>query len=125
MIGIDRLPELYLKMGDVDAAKKAVEILVKAAGKVYEHDTDTADPNRAFKGAWPSTDLWTKAIREGAKISPMLPEEIIYGLPDAEIATFEKVVFASALVGRAMIDAPVLVADCRKHGTSFRTSSSR
>jgi hypothetical protein len=124
MIGIDRLPEVYLKMGDVDAAKKAVEILVKAAGKVYEHDTDTADPNRAFKGAWPSTDLWMKAIREGAKISPALPEEIIYGLPDPEIAAFEKVAFASALVGRAMIDAPVLVADCRKHGTSFRTSSS-
>jgi hypothetical protein len=125
MIGIDRLPALYLKMGDVDAAKKAVEILVKAAGKVYEHDTDTTDPNKAFKGAWPSTDLWAKAIREGAKISPMLPEEIIYGLPDPEIAAFEKVAFASALIGRATIDTPISVADCRKHGASFRTSSSR
>jgi hypothetical protein len=125
MIGIDRLPALYLKMGDVDAAKKAVEILVKAAGKVYEHDTDTTDPNKAFKGAWPSTDLWTKAIREGAKISPMLPEEIIYGLPDPEIAAFEKVAFASALIGRATIDTPISVADCRKHGASFRTSSAR
>jgi hypothetical protein len=125
MSGIDRLPELYLKIGDVDGAKKAVDILVKAAGKIYEHDTDVDDPNTAFKGSWPSTDLWGKAVRTAAKISPELAEGIIAGLADAEIAAFEKVAFASALVGRATIDAPVLVADCRKHGARFRTSSSR
>jgi hypothetical protein len=38
--GIDRLPELYLKIGDVDGAKKAVDILVKAAAKIYEKVTD-------------------------------------------------------------------------------------
>lgn len=125
MTGIDRLPELYLKIGDRDSARKAVDILVKAAGKIYEHDTDRDDPNTAFKGSWPSTDLWGKAIREGAKISPALPEEIISELQDAEIAAFEKVSFASSLVGVATIDAPVLVADCRKHGATFRSSSSR
>ena len=125
MTGIDGLPELYLKIGDVDGAKKAVDIMVKAAGEIYERDTDTDDPNTAFKGSWPSTDLWGKAIRAAAKISPALPEDIITGLQDAEIAAFEKVAFANALVGRAMINTPVLVADCRKHGASFRTSSSR
>lgn len=125
MTGIDRLPELYLKIGDVDGAKKAVDMLVKAAGKIYEHDTDTDDPNTAFKGSWPSTDLWGKAVRTAAKISPASPEGIIAGLQDAEIAAFEKVAFASALVGPATIDASVFVADCRKHGANFRTSSSR
>lgn len=122
--GIDYLPELYLKISDVDGAKKAVDILVKAAGKLYEHDTDTEDPNTAFKGLWPSTDLWGKAIQAAAKISPALPEGVIVELQDAEIATFEKVTFATALVG-AKIVAPGFVANCRKNRRSFRNSSRR
>ena len=122
MIEIDRLPELYLRVGDVDGAKKAVDILVKTAGKIYEHDTDADDPNKAFKGAWPSTDLWRKALQQAAKVSSSLPEEIIAVLPDAEIAAFEKVAFASALVGRVGQDDPIPVSDCRKNGASYRVS---
>jgi len=125
MTGIDALPELYLNVGDMDGAKKAVDILVKAAGKIYEHDTDSEDPNKAFEGAWASTDLWRKAIQQGAKISPGLPDEIIAGLPDPEISAFEKVVFASALIGASGLDYSILVADCRKNGASFRVSSTR
>src|SRR4029077_17333503 len=117
--GIDRLPELYLKIGDVDGAKKAVDILVKAAAKIYEKDTDADDPNKAFKGAWPSTDLWRKAVQDAEKISPRLAEDIIAGLDDAEIATFEKVALGSALVGGPAADIPVLVSDCRKNGASY------
>jgi hypothetical protein len=122
MIAIDRLPELYLKVGDVQGATKAVDILVKAAGKIYQHDTDADDPNKAFKGAWPSTDLWRKAIQEAAKISPSLPEEIIADLQDAEIAEFETVAFASALIGGVGTGDPVPVSDCRKNGASYRVS---
>jgi hypothetical protein len=125
MSGIDNLPELYLKVGDTDAAKKAVDILVKAAGKIYEHDTDPDDPNKAFKGTWPSTDLWRKAIQQAAKISSGLPDEIIAGLPDPEMSAFQKIVFASAVVGTVAFDDSMLVADCRKNGASFRVSSSR
>ena len=125
MTGLDDLPELYLKVGDMDAAKKAVDILVKAAGKIYEHDTDSDDPNKAFEGTWPSTDLWRKAIQQAAKISPSLPDEIIAGLPDPEISAFEKVVFASSLIGASGLDDSILVADCRKNGASFRASSPR
>lgn len=125
MTGIDTLPQLYLNVGDLDGAKRAVDILVKAAGKLYEHDTDSEDPNKAFEGAWPSTDLWRKTIQQGAKISPGLPTEIIAGLPDPEISAFEKVVFASVLIGASGLDDSILVADCRKHGASFRTSSTR
>ena len=123
--GIEELPELYLKVGDTDGARKAVDILVKAAGKIYEHDTDPDDPNKAFKGAWPSTDLWGKAIQQAAKISPGLPEEMIAGMPDSEISAFERVTFGSALLGGLPIDESILVADCRKNGATFRTSSSR
>ena len=122
MIGIDKLPELYLRLGDVDGAKKAVDILVKAADQIYKHDTNADDPNKAFKGAWPSTDLWRKAIQEAAKISPNLPEAIIDDLQDAEITAFETVAFASAIVGTEGGDDSILVSDCRKNGTSYRVS---
>jgi hypothetical protein len=122
MIGINRLPELYLRMGDVDGAKKAVDILVKAANKIYEHDTDADDPNKAFKGAWPSTDLWGKAIQQAAKISPSLPDKIIADVEDAEIAAFETVAYASALLGGGGTDDPIPVSDCRKGGASYRDS---
>jgi hypothetical protein len=125
MAGIADLPELYVKVGDMDAAKKALDILVKAAGKIYEHDTDSDDPNKAFEGTWPSTDLWRKAIQQAARISPSLPDEIIAGLPDPEISAFEKVVFASALIGASGLDDSILVADCRKNGALFRASSWR
>ena len=123
MTGIDELPQLYLNVGDTDGAKKAVDILVKAAAKIYEHDTDADDPNNAFEGTWPSADLWRKAIQQGAKISSTLPEEIIAGLQDANISTFEKVAFAGALVGAPATDDSILVADCRKKGASFRISN--
>jgi hypothetical protein len=90
MIGMDRLPELYLKIRDLDDAKRAVGILVKAADKAYERDTDAADPNNAFKGAWPSTDLWRRAIQQAAKISPGFPEEIIAGLQDPKSPRLRK-----------------------------------
>jgi hypothetical protein len=106
---------LYLEIGDLDGARKAVDVLVKAAGNIYEKDTDANDPNRAFKGAWPSTNLWREAIKQAATISPRLPEDIISGLPDAEIAAFEKVAFAGTLVGRLAVDSRMFVADCRKN----------
>ena len=106
-------------------SSKAVDILVEAGNKTYEKDIDADDPNKAFKGAWPSTDLWRKAIQQAAKISARFPEEIIAGLQDPEIATFEKVAFASALMGGSAIDAPFLVSDCRKNGASYRVCSTR
>jgi hypothetical protein len=122
LVGIGKLPELYLRLGDVDGAKKAVDILVKTADQIYKHDTNADDPNKAFKGVWPSTDLWRKAIQEAAKISPSLPEAIIDDVQDAEIAAFETVAFANALVGKEGRDDSILVSDCRKNGASYRVS---
>jgi len=120
---VGKLPELYLALGDTEGAKKALKILISAAGKLYEHDQDADDPNRSFKGAWPSTDLWRKCVQEAAKISPILPEEIIAELPDPEIAAFEKVAYGAALAGGTGMDATILIADCRKNGVaSYRVS---
>jgi hypothetical protein len=60
MSDLATLPQLYLDLGDEDGATKFLKALLKTAEKMHQHDLDADDPNKAFKGTWPSTDLWTK-----------------------------------------------------------------
>jgi hypothetical protein len=122
MDGIEKLPELYIKLGNIEAAQKAVTLMVKAAGKLYDQDTDAEDPNRAFKGAWPSADLWRKAIQQASQSSREMPESIIADIPDQEIAVYEKIILGSALLQGSSMKSPILVSDCRKRGITFRVS---
>jgi hypothetical protein len=114
------LPKIYLDLGDEEGAKKALKSMLKAAEKLYAHDTDSDDPNKAFKGTWPSADLWRKCVQVAAKISPALAEEIIGEIPDPEIAASEKVAFAGSLLGAG--GEPVIVSDCRKNHSSYNVS---
>ncbi len=94
--------------------------MVKAAERLYAHDTDAEDPNKAFKGTWPSADLWRRCVQIAGKISPALAEEIIGEIPDPEIAAAQKVAFASGLLGST--GEPMIVGDCRKNGSSYNVS---
>jgi hypothetical protein len=115
------LPKLYYELGDADSAKKALKAMLKAAEKLYARDTDAEDPNKAFKGTWPSTDFWRQCVQIAGKISPALAEEIIAGIPDQEVGASLKVAFASGLLGA--IPAPLIVSDCRKAGSSYMFSN--
>jgi len=118
--GIADVPKIYFELGDEDDAKKALKAMVKAAEKLYAHDTDAEDPNKAFKGTWPSADLWRRCVQIAGKISPALAEEIIGEIPDPEIAAAQKVAFASGLLGST--GEPMIVGDCRKNGSSYNVS---
>ncbi len=120
MAGLANLPKIYLDLGDEDGARKALKPLLKAAEKIYAHDTDADDPNRAFKGTWPSADLWRKCVQTAAKVSPSLAEEIIGEIPDPEIAASAKVDFAGSLLRAG--GEPMMVSDCRKNGSSYNFS---
>jgi hypothetical protein len=120
MARLANLPQIYLDLGDEDGARKALKPLLKAAEKIYAHDTDADDPNKAFKGTWPSADLWRKCVQTAAKISPALAEEIIGEIPDPEIAASARVDFAGSLL-RASGD-PLIVSDCRKNQSSYNVS---
>src|ERR1051326_3481033 len=93
------VPQVYAELGDVEDAKKAIKPILKAAEKLYAHDTDAEDPNKAFKGTWPSSDLWRRAVQVAGKISPGLAEEIIGEIPDPEIAVAQRVAYAGSLLG--------------------------
>jgi hypothetical protein len=115
------LPQIYFELGDREDAKKALNVMLKAAEKLYAHDTDGDDPNKSFKGTWPSADLWRKCVQAARKISPAYAEEIIGEIPDAEIAASIKVAYAGSLLGQTS-SVPILVSDCRKNSSGYNYS---
>src|SRR5262249_1343219 len=119
--GTASVPKIYMDLGDEEAARKAIKALVKAADKLYAHDTDADDPNKAFKGTWPSADLWRKCVQAAAKISPGLAEEIITEISDPDIVSGDRVAFASSLLGGS--GESMIVSDCRKNWAGFTMST--
>lgn len=110
------VPKLYLDLGDPDDAKSAIKMLSKKAEAAYAKDNDADDPNQAFKGAWPSTNLWQECVKTAGKISPQLVQDILADIPDADIVGFEKVVYAKTLLG---IDIGYSVSVQHKNGSNF------
>jgi hypothetical protein len=109
LVGSDHPPEitdlllqaadLYHQMGDTDNAKTTLKQAARSIDQHYKKDSDLGDPNQAFKGNWPSTQLWGKCLHLSTWIAPELQEPIMADIPDPEIQTFLKVMIANALLG--------------------------
>ncbi|PYX76176.1 MAG: hypothetical protein DMG72_05640 [Acidobacteria bacterium] len=110
------LPEIYLRLGDQDAARSSLNELVKIAVKLYSRDSDSDDPNQAFKAMWPSANLWRHCVQVAAKLAPSVAEEIIEEVPDADIKTFERITFANTLLGADT--PPISIIEKHKNGMS-------
>jgi hypothetical protein len=111
------VPELYLTIGDSDAAKTALKSLSKIAEKVYSQDTNPDDPNLAFKGIWPSSRLWRSCVQTAQKVSAVLAAEIIAAIPDEDIAAFQNITYASSLLNAPTF--PATWAERHKNGISL------
>jgi hypothetical protein len=109
--------DLYVQMDRPDDARKTLQESMKTAEKLYARDADANDPNLAFKGVWPSAGLWWKCVQSAASISPDLPEQLIAEMPDAEIATYERVAWANSLLGRR--EPPELAQQHKSGGASM------
>ena len=96
------LPELYVELGDKEGAERSVATTLKIARKIYAWDTDSDDPNQAFKEMWPSTAIWERTLRAADKLSPALAQDIIADIPDPEIAAVGKLQEASILLGKPL-----------------------
>lgn len=106
--------DLYHQMGDTDNAKTSLKQAARSIEQHYKKDSDLGDPNRAFKGNWPSTQLWGKCLHLSTRIAPELQEPIIADIPDPEIQTFLKVMIANALLGAAHPE--IIVAEAHNDG---------
>jgi hypothetical protein len=112
------LPETYLRLGDRGLARETIEGLIKTAGKLYELDSDMNDPNQAFKGMWPSANLWRQCVAVATKLDPMWAEEIVQNIPDPEIKSFERITLANSLLGASVPSLSII----EKHKTGIRAS---
>jgi len=111
------VPELYLTIGDSDAAKTALKSLSKIAEKVYSQDINPDDPNLAFKGIWPSSRLWRSCVETAEKVSAELASEIIAAIPDEDISAFQNITYASSLLNAPTF--PATWAERHKNGISL------
>ena len=90
--------ETYHKLGDDDNAQKTLKLALKVAERAYARDTSADDPNQAFKGSWPSTDLWRRILAVAGHLSEGLPAQLLAEIPDPDIATLEKVTYGDSLL---------------------------
>lgn len=106
--------DLYHQMGDTDNAKTTLKQAARSIDQHYKKDSDLGDPNKAFKGNWPSTQLWGKCLYLSTRIAPELQEPIMADIPDPEIQTFLKVMIANALLGAEHPE--IIVAEAHNDG---------
>src|SRR6266850_222430 len=109
--------QLYLKLGEIESAKKTLQELLKTAERAYAADTNADDPNQAFKGQWPSAFLWLASVRLAARISPELAEQTTSLVTDQEIAAAVRVAYANSLLGSP--SGPSEVVEQHKNGQSM------
>ena len=93
------LPEVLLRIGDENEARDSLDTLLAIAAKLYKRDVNPSDPNQAFKGMWPSVNLWRRCMEFAAKLTPSPADQIIEDIPDAEIKLIERVALATSLIG--------------------------
>jgi len=115
---LSELPEIYLRLGEEEEAADSLNELVKLAARLYSHDSDANDPNQAFKGMWPSANLWRLCVAVATKVFPTRAEEIIQNIPDPEIRAFERITFANSLMGAGLSRLSII----EKHKTGVTVS---
>ena len=95
-----RTRRLYLRRSlACELSRNSLNELVKIAGKLYAEDSNFDDPNQAFKGMWPSANLWRHCVAVAARLAPTPVEEIMQEITDVDIKAFERIAFANSLLG--------------------------
>ncbi len=77
--------ELYLQMGETEAAKKTVERGFVLSEKLFKADNNADDPNHALKAYWPSAEAWRTFTRLAGQISPTWALTQLSEISDAEM----------------------------------------
>lgn len=94
--------DLYLQMGNKDAAEKSINEGLKVAEKLLAEDSNPESPNQAFKAWWPSTDAYRRFVEVETKISDRATLNILKEIKDPEVRVTESIMFARSLLGLPM-----------------------
>jgi hypothetical protein len=114
---LHEIAEEYLRIGDAEDADTTITEAVQVAGALYARDSDSDDPNRVFKGAWPSTNEWRYCVQLAARYSLKNAQAIVAEIRDPEIAALETVYLANALLGAS--SSAISSGESHKGGQSF------
>jgi hypothetical protein len=92
------IAQRYQEISDNSNAKSVLTDAIKSVDELYAKDADTNDPNLGFKVNWPSSQFWGRCLQLAGEISPDLVEEKLAQIPDPEVLSFLKVMFANGLL---------------------------
>jgi hypothetical protein len=91
--------DLYDRMSASSELLDTIQEVLKMADRLYNLDSDPGDPNLAFKGNWPSTQVYGRCLILVARVAPRLVEEIFSRVQDPDISSYEIVTYADSLLG--------------------------
>jgi hypothetical protein len=90
--------QFYMRMNELDDAKKYIEKGMAAANKAFKDDTNPDDPNQAPKAYWPSVAGWRSMLSVASDISPLWASTLLKEIPDDEARTLGQLSIATALL---------------------------
>ena len=90
---------IYLQMNNKREASSLIERASGIAARLYELDTKSDRPNRAFKFDWPSADVWRACIVLQNKVNQALTAALLQQVSDAEIRASIQITLANIRLG--------------------------
>lgn len=91
--------DLYLRMDEIDSAKKIVERGLEFADKAYKDDANADDPNKALKAYWPSTEGYRSMLRVASRISPQWAASLLKDIDDPDVKVTAEAAMALQYMG--------------------------
>jgi len=86
---------LYWRMKQIDRVRDVVGKGMKLVKDLYKADTNSDDPNRALKSAWPSTVVSRAFVGLASRVSLKFAEETVKEVPDPDLQVFDRIEIAS------------------------------
>ena len=91
--------DTYLRLGDREAATKAIETGFAAARALYDQEASLAALQNVPKGVWESAEAYREMTTLGVNASLDVTEKWIDDIPDDQLRELEQVMIARALLG--------------------------
>jgi hypothetical protein len=91
--------DLYLRLGDQDAAASVTQEGFRLARAIYEREMTSKNLDKFPKGFWSSAQIYQRMITLGVNASLEETRKAVDEIPDANLRELENVMLARALLG--------------------------
>lgn len=94
--------DLYLHLGDQQAATEVVDEGFRLAAKDYNRDANSATLKEVPASLWDTAEIYRRMVTLGVYASLDRTREIVNEIPDASLRAIEEIMIARALLGVPM-----------------------